>query len=48
MDYKNLLKKYIEHVMNCEGVTFIGGVDFAINEVGFTDEEKEILESLDL
>lgn len=47
MDYKELLKKYMQHVLDCEGTDFLfcassGGAC----DVEFTDEELEILEKL--
>lgn len=49
MDYKKLLMKYIDHVYNSEGVTFLA--DSKRNawpdSVKFTDEEWAELQRLD-
>jgi hypothetical protein len=42
IDYEALLEKYIEHVGECEGVTF---VDYP-SDVQFTDEERAELRRL--
>jgi hypothetical protein len=45
VDYKELLSKYIEHVLDNEGVDFIGhGISF--NDVIFTKEEWIELEKI--
>lgn len=44
IDYRKLLKKYITHVSECEGVTFIN--DWR-RTVHFTNEEWDELELLD-
>ena len=43
MNYRELLKKYINHVANCEGVTFIS----QLHKNSFTEEEIEELIKLD-
>lgn len=47
VDYHKLLKKYIEHVGSCEGVTFLA--DYKRNDSGgiFTDEEWKELGKLE-
>ena len=49
VDHKQLLSKYIKHVVECEGVSFLRGIDRSGcgNEVVFTDEEWEELVRLD-
>ena len=42
-----LLKKYVEHVLSCEGVTFIDDLNRSHSDVKFTDQEKQILENID-
>jgi hypothetical protein len=44
-DYRTLLLKYIDHVGNCEGVTFLGDRDR--NKSLFTEEEWTLLQQLD-
>ena len=41
MDYRALLKKYIDHVGSCEGVTFISWID---KEGGGTFSAEEAAE----
>ena len=38
-----LLKKYIQHVLDCEGITFIRSINCCESDVVFTKEEIEIL-----
>lgn len=45
IDYKDLLTKYIQHIINCEGITFIDRGGYGDDYV-FTDREKEILYEL--
>lgn len=44
MNYRELLKKYIDHVANCEGTTFLGAHKQTDR---FTDEEWQELGLLD-
>lgn len=44
MDYRELLIKYIDHVGNEEGITFIPRT---ADHCGFTDEEVEELKKLE-
>lgn len=47
MDYKELLKKYMQHVGDCEGTTFVHLLNSgAAREVDFSDEEVEALEKI--
>lgn len=44
MDYKTLLEKYVSHVLQMEGATFIGWLNSGrLSEVEFTAEEAEEL-----
>ena len=45
MDYRELLKKYIEHVVSCEGVNYINRGN-SHSEIEFTQEEKLTLDIL--
>jgi hypothetical protein len=42
MNYENLLRKYMKHVLILEGTTFVE----LENNVGLTDEELETLEDM--
>lgn len=44
MNYQKLLKKYIEHVGNCEGTSFLGKSAIGV----FTKKEKYALDNLSL
>jgi hypothetical protein len=44
MDYRKLLKKYIEHVGWCEGVSFLGEYD---RTEFFTDDEWKEMREID-
>lgn len=47
MDYEELLKKYIQHVIDCEGTDFIYLANTGARcSVDFTQEEIEVLEKL--
>lgn len=41
-----LLKKYMNHVINCEGVDFVSDINRPWSDVKFTKKEKELLEVL--
>ncbi len=45
INHKELLKKYIEHVLTCEGYSFISDIQ---SYEGFSDEEVEELRLLEL
>jgi len=45
MNYRELLKKYMDHVGECEGVTFVTHLNDAITVV-FTDEEVAELKKI--
>lgn len=47
MNYRELLKKYIQHVGLSEGTTFIDMVHLRADETGLTQEETAELEALD-
>lgn len=47
MDYKELLKKYMQHVGDCEGTSFLHLLNSGCGcEVDFTNEEVEALEKI--
>lgn len=47
MDYRELLRKYIEHVESCEGTTFLSEYyRGAPSDVEFTEEEWADLQRL--
>ena len=47
MDYKELLRKYMEHVLQCEGVDFTNRLNEGLeSEVVFTDDEVAELKQL--
>ena len=43
----SLLKKYMEHVEDCEGVTFVSNIGKHSSCIEFTEEEKRTLQNLD-
>ena len=43
----SLLKKYIQHVEDCEGVNFVSDINRWPSEQKFSKEEKALLEKLD-
>lgn len=46
MDYEALLKKYMQHVCDCEGIDFVVRIGDRHSDVEFTDEEKAELERI--
>lgn len=46
MDYKELLIKYIGHIIDCEGIDYTTRFDNPGHTVEFTEEEKTELEHL--
>lgn len=46
MDYEELLKKYMQHVGEYEGSTFVGSLNSNRCDVKFTEEEVAELERL--
>lgn len=44
---KSLLKKYMQHVENCEGVNFVSDIGASWSGIDFNKEEKDLLERLD-
>jgi hypothetical protein len=47
MDYEELLKKYMEHVGDCEGTTYVDNLnDSWRSDVKFTEEEVAELERI--
>ena len=48
--YRELLKKYINHVEECEGTNFIGSISVGYNSISdlcFSEEELNILKRLE-
>lgn len=43
----SLLKKYIQHVEDCEGVNFVSDINNWPSEQKFSKEEKALLEKID-
>jgi hypothetical protein len=43
----SLLKKYMQHVENCEGVNFVSDIGRDWSGIEFSKEEKALLEKLD-
>lgn len=46
MDYEALLRKYVQHVGEYEGCTFIHFLNSPICDVEFTEEERAVLERM--
>jgi hypothetical protein len=46
VDYKELLKKYTEHVRQCEGIDFIDRINSFESDVKFTEDEVKSLQSI--
>lgn len=46
MDYEELLKKYMQHVKDCESIDYVDQIGDYMSEVEFTKEEREELERL--
>lgn len=50
IDYKNLLRKYMNHVGVCEGIVFMDkgsrvySSEGGVGDIKFTDEEWKVLE----
>ena len=47
IDYKKLLKKYIQHVVDCEGVDFISNIRTNKDSIGFHLDEYEEMVKLE-
>ena len=47
MDYRQLLIKYINHIGNMEGISYIERFEKDMKSVGITDEEIKELKILD-
>ena len=47
IDYKVLLKKYIDHVGDCEGSNFIYHINSSMSDVKFSELEIKTLKELD-
>lgn len=47
MDYKELLRKYMDHVLQCEGIDFTDRLNEGLeSEIVFSDDEVEELKKL--
>lgn len=47
IDYPNLLRKYVEHVTDCEGTSFVSRInEGGACDVEFTDSERLCLENI--
>lgn len=46
MDYEELLKKYMQHVKDCESIDYVDQIGDYMSEVEFTEEEKAELERI--
>ncbi len=46
IDYKDLLKRYVSHVLECEGDDFVHHANAHISDVKFSKLEVEYLDSL--
>lgn len=46
MDYEELLKKYMQHVRDCESIDYVDRIGDCGSDVDFTDDEKAELERL--
>lgn len=48
IDYKDLLRKYIQHVGECEGISYIHALNHSyMSKVLFSDEEVNALQALE-
>lgn len=47
MDYLELLKKYMKHVADEEGCTFVGRLNSGYSDVEFSEEEVRVLEDVE-
>lgn len=48
MEYEELLKKYMAHVIDCEGTTFVNRLNSGCGaDVDFTEEEVQELERIE-
>lgn len=46
MDYLELLKKYMQHIRDCESIDFVDQIGGYLSNVEFTEQEKSELERL--
>lgn len=46
MDFEKLLAKYMAHVLDCEGVTFVGHIPDHSDGEKFNADEVEVLERM--
>ena len=47
IDYRALLKKYMEHILHCEGMTYTETHFLNSQYIDFTNEEKEALQEIE-
>ena len=49
MDYKNLVKKYMDHVVTCAGTDYVAVLNDPLgSDVEFSDEEQEELNNISI
>ena len=49
MDYKNLVKKYMDHVVTCAGTDYVDVLNDPLgSDVEFSDEEQEELDNISI
>ena len=49
MDYKNLVKKYMDHVVTCAGTDYVDVLNDPLgSDVEFSDEEQEELNNISI
>lgn len=49
MDYKNLVKKYMDHVVTCAGTDYVDVLNDPLgSDVEFSDEENEELNKISI
>jgi hypothetical protein len=46
VDYEALLKKYMQHVRDCESIDYVDHIGDFCSDVEFTQEEREELERI--
>lgn len=45
-DYKKMLIAYLRHIANMEGISYVTNYEYALKELGLTDDEIKELEKL--
>ena len=49
MDYKNLVKKYMDHIVTCAGTDYVDVLNDPLgSDVEFSDEEQEELNNISI